>query len=151
MVGDDEVDPQLARELRLTYGSDAAVHGHDDARPVGGELANRLRVQAVALLVAIGDVGADADADLTEGAHEDRRSGDAVDVVVPIDDDALASRERTTEARHRAVEIGHRRTALGDPRRQEIGHLRGFAAAGREDTRDERRDARGSIDRPYVG
>src|SRR2546425_2352170 len=152
VVGDDEIDAELAREQGLAHGGDAAVDGHDDARPVRGELAERLAVEAVALLVAVRDVRADDRAELAERRDGDRRAGDAVDVVVPVDDDALASRERTMEALERPVHIAHRRALLrGDPGRQEVGHLRRADAPPGEDPRDERGDTIGDIPDPLCG
>src|SRR2546425_12289499 len=95
VVGDDEIDAELARERGLPHGGDAAVDGPDDARPVRGELAERLAVETVPLLVAVRDVRADDRAELAERTDDDRRAGDAVDVAVPLDDAALASREPT--------------------------------------------------------
>src|SRR2546425_12288757 len=139
VVGDDEIDAELAREQGLAHGGDAAVDGHDDARPVRGELAERLAVEAVALLVAVRDVRADDRAELAERPDEDRRAGDAVDVVVPVDDDALASRERTMEALERPVHIAHRRALPpGDPGPQEVGPLPRAHAPPPADPRDAR-------------
>jgi hypothetical protein len=147
VVGDDEVDPERTRQRRFADRGDAAVDRDDDARSVRGELAQRLLVEAVALLVAVRDVRTDHDTELPEGAHEDRRTGDAVHVVVPIDDDALASRERTTEPLDRAVQVEHRRAVALGPRRDEISHLRELDPARGEDPRDERRDAVGRGER----
>src|SRR5204862_1522033 len=58
----------------------------------------------------------------------------------PIDDDALASRERTTEPLDRAIQIEHRRTLFGRARRQEGGHVAGRETAAGEHLRDERGD-----------
>ena len=127
MVRHDEIDAELSRERRLLDGGDAAVDAHDDLGAVLRELPERRRVQAVALLVAVRDVRADDDAELAERAHEDRRAGDAVDVVVPVDDDALASRERTTEPLDRAIEV----ESSADP-------LRSAAPPGRQTCRRPR-------------
>src|SRR5438552_176368 len=152
VVGDDEIDAELARERGLAHGGDAAVDGHDDARPIRGELAERLAVEAVPLLVAVRDVRADDRAELAERTDEDRRAGDAVDVVVPVDDDALASRERTVEALDRPVQIAHRRALIRrDPGRQEVRHLPRADAPPREDPRDERGDTIGDIPDPLCG
>src|SRR5437870_11618443 len=134
VVGDDEIDAELAREQGLANDGDAAGDGNDAARPIRGELAERLAVEAVPLLVAVRDVRADDRAELAERTDEDRRAGDAVDVVVPVDDDALASRERTVEALDRPVQIAHRRALLRrDPGRQGIRPLPPPDAPARED------------------
>ncbi len=151
VIGDDEVDAQLACQLRFTDGGDAAVDRDDHFRPVGRELADGRRVEPVALLVAIRDVRGYDDAELTESADEDGGAGDAVDVIVPIDDDALASRERTTEPHHGAIKVAHRRAALGDPRRQKVAHIAGGVPARRQDPCDERRDAIRGIDGAEIG
>src|SRR6266545_7013886 len=141
VVGDDEIHAERPRERGLADRCHPAVHRYDDARAIGSELTQRQFVQAISLLVPVRDVGRDPDAELAEGADEDGRSGDAGDVVVPIDDDALASRERTTEPLDRAIEIEHRGTVLDGSCRDEIGHRRKLDAAGREDARDQRRYA----------
>src|SRR4029077_13560670 len=66
--------------------------------------------------------------------------GDPVDVVVPIDDDALASRERTTDPLDRTIHIEHRRTLSGRPRRKEGGHVAGCESPASEHLSDERGD-----------
>ena len=140
MVGHDEIDAELARERRLFHRGNATVDADDHLRAVLRELPERRRVQAVALLVAIRYVRTDHEAKLPEGAHQDRRAGDPVDVVVPIDDDALASRERTTEPLDRAIQIEHRRAIFGRPRGEEGGHLGDGKAAAGEHLRHERGD-----------
>src|SRR5204862_2173608 len=59
---------------------------------------------------------------------------------IPIDDDALASRERTTEPLDRAIQIEHRRAFFGRPRGQEGRHLIHGEAPAAEHLRDERGD-----------
>src|SRR6266851_9738931 len=63
---------------------------------------------------------------------------------------ARASRERTTETLDRAVQIEHRRPVLDRARRDEIGHVTGLDAAGRQDSRDQRRDAVGGDEVDHV-
>lgn len=140
MVCDDEIDAELARQRRLFHGRDAAVDADDDLGAIRSQRPERRRVQAVTLLVAIGDVRTDHDAELPERAHQNGRTRDAVDVVVPVDDDALASRERTTDPLDRTIQIEHRRTLFSRPRRQEGGHVAGSEAAASEHLSDERGD-----------
>ncbi len=140
VVGHDEIDAEVARERRLLHRGDAAIDAHDDLGAILGQLPERRGVQAVALFVPIRDVRPDHYAELPERADEDGRPAYAVDVVVSIDDDALASRERTTEPLDRAIQIEHRRTLFGRLCGEKRGHVaRGEAAAG-EDLSDERGD-----------
>ncbi len=145
VVGDDQVDAELLRELRLGDRGDAAVHGDHDLRAVGRELAQRGRVEAVALLVAVRDVRADRNAKVPERAHEDGRAGDAVDVVVPVDDDALAGGERTADPLDGTTLVEHRRAVVRELRREVRGHVDIGQAAGAQDLDDEARDTIGRI------
>ena len=140
VVCDDEIDTELAREPRLGHRGDAAVDRDDDLGAILGEVTERPGVQAVALLVAIRDVRANHHPELTERPHEDGRSGDPVDVVVPVDDDALASRERTTESLDRGIQIEHRRPLFGRACREEGGHLGRREAPAGKHLSDERGD-----------
>jgi len=77
---------------------------------------------------------------MPECPDEDRRAGDAVDVIVAVDDDALASCERTPEAIDRAIQIAHRRTVIARARCQERRHVGVGDAARAQDLGDEARD-----------
>ena len=140
VVGDDEIDAEVPGELGFGNGRHTAVDRHDDLRPIGGELAEGRRVQAVALLIAVRDVRAHRDPEVPECADEDGRAGDAVDVVVAIDDDALAGGERTVDPVDGPVEVQHRRTVVRQPGREEARHVEVGEAARPKDLRDEARD-----------
>ena len=71
VVSHDQIDSELARQRGLLHRGDPAVHAHDDFRAVLRELPERRRVQAVALLVAVGDVRTDHDTELPKRAHQD--------------------------------------------------------------------------------
>ena len=89
MVGDDQVDAELARAPRGVGAADAAVHRDDQRDAVGVQPLDRRRLQAVAVLQPLGDEVHDVGAEQLERAAQDHRGGDAVDVVVAVDGDPL--------------------------------------------------------------
>ena len=96
VIGDDQINAELSCDLGFFDRRDAAVDADDDVGALGRERFDGLGVEAVALFESVGDVGPDVGvraADGHEGVVEDRRGGDAVDVVVAIDHDLLAGLE----------------------------------------------------------
>ena len=97
VVGDDDVHAQFLGQRRHLHGVDAAVHGDEQAgilrqRAYGGF------VEAVALAVAVGQVGANVRAQGFQVQVEDGRGAHAVHVVVAVDADALARLQRRAQA-----------------------------------------------------
>ena len=83
VVGDDHVDAALQGVVRLVDGGDAAVNGDDERDVVGAlEARDRVHVQAVALLDAVGDVRVHGHAAAAQIVREHARGRDAVDVIV---------------------------------------------------------------------
>ena len=83
VVGDDHVDAALQGVVRLVDGGDAAVDGDDERDVVGAlEARDRVHVQAVALLDAVGDVRMHGHALPAQIVREHARGRDAVDVIV---------------------------------------------------------------------
>ena len=94
VVGDDQLDAQLARERGLGDRRDAAVDRDDQrVRLRLGQLAEGLGVDAVAFLDPVRDVVDDvAGTGQLQAGPEDARAADAVDVVVAVDDDRSGPR-----------------------------------------------------------
>ena len=86
--------PEIARALRRFDAADPAIHRHHHARAVGVQTLDRRGLQAVAILQPVGDEVHDVAAQQLEAAAEDDRRRDAVDVVVPVDGNALAAADR---------------------------------------------------------
>ena len=105
MVGDDEVDPELARALGRIVPADAAVDRHDDIDLVGMEPIDRGRLEPVAVAQPFGNEVDHLPAEHLERPPQDDGRGDAVDVVVAVDRDPLAARQRPLEPRHGAVHV----------------------------------------------
>jgi hypothetical protein len=145
VVRHDEIDAQVAGEERLVHRGHAAVDRDDHLRTVRRQVPQRRGVDAVALLVAVWDVRRDARAEPAESADEDGGTGDAIDVIVAVDDDALATRERTTQTLDSPLEVSHRRPRVGGPGGEEVGHFRDRDATAREDLSHERGDTIGRI------
>ena len=87
MVGDDQLQAQLAGRLRLGQAGDAAIDRDDQRRPALGQRPQRLVVQPVAFFEPIGHVVRHIGPEQPQADNEDRRAGHAVGVVVAIDDD----------------------------------------------------------------
>ena len=73
---------------------------------VGVEPVDRGRLESVAVAQPFGDEVDDLAAEHLERAPQDDGRGDAVDVVVAVDGDPFAGRERPLEARHGALHVG---------------------------------------------
>ena len=110
VIRDDEIDAQLARAPRGVGAADAAVDRHDHVDLVGVETIDGRRLEPVAVAQPFGDEVDDLSAEHLERAPQDDGGGDAVDVVVAVDGDPLAGRQRPLEARHGAVHVGQAET-----------------------------------------
>ena len=106
VVGDDQIDAELARAPRRIGAADAAVDRDDQRHALGVQPIDRRRLQAVAVAQPLGDEVDDVAAEHLERAPQDHGRRDAVDVVVAVDGDALLARERLLEALDRAVHVG---------------------------------------------
>ena len=104
VVGDHAGEPERLRQCDQRHAGDAAVHRHHQLRPAGDRPHRRL-VEAVALAVARGQVDLDLPAERAQIVGKDRRSADAVDVVVAVDADRRAVRERRADHRDRGGHI----------------------------------------------
>ena len=90
--------PSSAARRAASAAADAAVDRDDHLRAVGVQPLDRRRLQAVAVAQPLGDEMGDVAAEQLEGPAQDHGRGDAVDVVVAVDDDALAGRRRRAAA-----------------------------------------------------
>src|SRR5205807_4320295 len=96
VVGDDQLDPQLAGQLRLADCGDPAIH-RDDQRggALQGQSPQRLAVDPVALLDAVRDVIGDVPgAGQLQAGPQQARTADAVDVIIAVNDDPTAAPDR---------------------------------------------------------
>ena len=98
VVGDDDVDAELAGPRDLRDGGDAAVDGDDEIDPVGRELLDRLEREAVALVEPARQAPVDRRAELPQDEDADGGRGDPVDVVVAVHADALSRGDRGADA-----------------------------------------------------
>ena len=89
VVGDDQLDAQLARQLGLAHRRDAAIDRDDQLGLVlGRQLAQGLGIDPVAFLDAMGDVVLDVGGPGQPQARpQDAGAAHAVDVVVAVNDD----------------------------------------------------------------
>ena len=107
VVGDHGVDAERARVRDGLGRGDAAVHGDDQRAAAALGLVDGIDGQPVAVLDAVRDAVLDARAQLLERAVEQERRGDAVDVVVALDEDALAAPRRRPGCARRRLEVAH--------------------------------------------
>ena len=109
VIGDDELEPDLARVLRLMDRRHSAVDGHDRLDPLAAQRVERLAVQSVALCDPVRHIGAHRRVrrDRPQHVPEDRRRHDAVDVVVAVDRDALACAQRVADGLGRLSHVVH--------------------------------------------
>ena len=89
MVRDDQVHAELLRQVRRRDRGDPAIDGDQQPGARLGQGADRLAVQAVAFVDAVGDVVIDLGPEQRQQLPEDGDAGDAVDVVVAVDGDLL--------------------------------------------------------------
>ena len=91
MVGDDQIDAKLTRAACRFGRADAAVDRDDQLDAFGMQSIDGARLKAVAVGQPFGNEVADVGAKQLEGAAQDHRRGDAVDVVVAMHGNALAA------------------------------------------------------------
>src|SRR5581483_4161087 len=141
VVGDDHVQPDLAREGDLVAPADAAIHRHDQANARRLQPLQPVDVQTVAVAEAVRNVRLDPPPEGGQGAHEQRGARQPVDVVVAPDRDRLAGLDRLPNAAHR---LRHAAEAPGVVERgvgrgQECTRVLGRAAAVQQQLRQDRR------------
>ncbi len=90
MVGNDQVDIALPGDRRRLDRRDAAIDRHDQLGAVIDNLPQRLGVEAVSFVDAMRNVGVHLTAEERDGMPEDAGGGDAVNVVIAVNDDFLA-------------------------------------------------------------
>ncbi len=92
MIDDDHVEPGLGRGRQRVMRGRAAIHRHDDRRPLGLEAQQRRRVRPIAFAQPVGDIDRGIAADRRKKAQQQGRRGRAVDIVIAEHDDPLAAR-----------------------------------------------------------
>jgi hypothetical protein len=87
MIGDNQIDALIAHHFRLLNRSNAAIDRDDH---LGSLIANRREcfgVEAISFVDAVGNVIIDFAAEGFDGVPENGGGGDAIDVVIAVDDD----------------------------------------------------------------
>ena len=90
MIRDDQIHAAVFGDFGLLDGGHAAVDGDDEFGALIADLGDGLGVEAVTFLNAVRDVKLDLAAQQGDGVPEDAGGGDAVDIVVAVDDDRFA-------------------------------------------------------------
>ena len=110
VVADDEVNAEGARLFHPLDGFYAAVERDDEGvAPLMGVL-DTLARDTVTLIETVGDVEAEAVGGrrhAAEGLVDKGDGRDPVDVIIAVDEDALAVIERALDPVHRAVHVAH--------------------------------------------
>jgi hypothetical protein len=118
MVGDHDVHAELVRAAHRLDRRDAAIHRDDQPDAARVRALDRADRQAIAVPRAMRDVVRDARAEIGERAMQEVGRGDAVDVVVAVDQRGLGEHDRApnpldrvvdAEQEVRVVEVVHRR------------------------------------------
>ena len=146
MVGDHKPQAQLRREVGLGGAGDAAVDRHDRAFALLGEFVQRVCVEPVALVDAMGDVVVDLGTQEPQAPQEDGGGGHAVGVVVAVDGDRLTRTSGVVEDLRRGRctgELGRVAQAVELGGEKRTGHLGVVHAPGHEQPGDHRGDPRG--------
>ncbi len=86
--------PELARAPCGVGAADAAVDRHDDVHAFGVQALERRGLQAVAVAQALRNEVHDVGAEQLQGAAQDHRRGDAIDVVVAVHGNAFVLSDR---------------------------------------------------------
>jgi hypothetical protein len=84
MVGDDRHHSGLLDRLHLLVGGDAAIAGEKEARAEGHGVSHGLRMDAIAPLDPMGDIGVDLEVHPLQESGKDGRAGDAIHIVVAM-------------------------------------------------------------------
>ena len=107
VIGDNQIETQLARKLGGVKRRNAAIDSHQELAAGLGQSFNRLEVQAVTLVDAVRDVIVHVGAEQSEHLPEDGDAGNAVHVVVAIQGDfflvlngLFQSLNRRSDSRH---------------------------------------------------
>ena len=130
VVGDDDLEPRRPGLRDLLDGSDPAVDGEDERAAVVRQARQRLARHPVALLEAAGQVPLDVRAQVAQGRHGQRGRADAVHVVVAVDADPPARRDRLADQRARGLDVPEQeRVVPGRLRGQEGARRLGVAVA----------------------
>src|SRR4029079_1200111 len=107
VVYHDDLDAEAVRVLDLVYRGRAAVAGHDQADAAVGQRLDGACVEAVALALAVRDVGKNAAAEVTQRLGEHRGRRDAIDVEVAVDADHGVFFDRGTQQADGGLEARH--------------------------------------------
>ena len=106
VIGDDQVDAELARAAGRFGAADAAVDRNDQPDAVGVQPFDRRRLQTVAVAESFRDEVDDLAAEELQRPAQDDRRGDAIHVVVAVDGDPLLAREGLLDPGDRGRHVG---------------------------------------------
>ena len=105
VIGHDDVESHLTAKRDLLVPGDAAVDGDDE---LGPDVARELHAavgEPVSFIETVRDVEVDAATDGLETSLHQHDGGDAIDVVVAADEDPLAVVDRAAESLERRIDI----------------------------------------------
>ena len=123
VVADDEIDATLLGIGDFFDGLDATVQDDDEAHTGFGGIVDTAFRHPVTFFVAVGDVVVDVAVIATDESIDQCHGGDAVDVIVTVDHDALLARDGEVEAFDRHLHIVHEERVV------QVGELRAEESA----------------------
>ncbi len=109
MVGDDQIDAEVAGPPGRFRAANAAVDRHDQLHALAVQPFDGGGLQAVAVGQPFGNEVADVGAQQLQRAAKDDGRGDAVDVVIAVNGDPLPSGNRGQQPPDRAVHVGEQK------------------------------------------
>ena len=145
VIGDDHVHADGLGVLGLLQGGDAAVHGDEQTDPFCPETVQRGTVEAVAFLVAVGNIAHALEALAAQIVGDQTGGGDAVHIIVAINSDRLLLLDGASQAPDSLGHALHLHGIMqtGKPTVQQLPGLRQSAdAAKRQYSRKKRPAAR---------
>ena len=151
MVRDDQFQPRLARGHGLCDAGDPAIDGDRPSTcPAPPDLRERLVVQAVAFVQAVGHVIADVGTQQLQAVVEQPGGRHAVDVVVAVDHDpppaAIGRMDALGRLANTRQQVGF--AQAGQLHLEERPHVLGIRdAAAQQQLRQDRRDAGARFER----
>ncbi len=117
MICNDQLNTAFSRHFRGFDGGDAAIDGDDQLRAVIADLGDGFAVQAVPFFDAVWNVILDNPAELADRMPEDGRRGDAIDVVIAVNDDFFLIANGFGDSFGHESEIGNHRRIVQAPER----------------------------------
>jgi hypothetical protein len=140
MIGDDYVEPVVARPIKWFMRADAAIDTNDEFVAIGHRSFERGLLNAVTFSKAMGDVKTGVRAEQFERAQQHCGSSCAIDVVIAVDQNRLPAFDCALQASHSLFHAEHAIRLVQliiswrkeDPRRALVGVPTGYQKSSQD-------------------